>query len=287
MKKRKDLDDNKQQILNLYLNEYKSLEYIGKIFKTDTGTLTRYFKKWNINRRNRGNKFQRNPIFASKISKKYTCNDSYFSTPDVENSYWAGFIAADGNITKDMSIRIGLQSSDKNHLEKFKKSIHFSGNIKTYKYTNTTHKNKFYTRLEIFSHKLCDDIYKNFNITPRKTFSLKFPSLTKSEYILSFITGYIDGDGSIIKNKRGLYIIAIIGNLDFLFKMKEELNNLNIPSGNINRHKNMYCLSINKKQSILNLEREIIKLNLPRLNRKWDKLKNIEKEYYKLDKRKS
>lgn len=32
--------------------------------------------------------------------KKYSYNDNYFRTPNLENSYWAGFIAADGCVYK-------------------------------------------------------------------------------------------------------------------------------------------------------------------------------------------
>jgi len=52
--------------------------------------------------------------------KQYEVNRSYFDIPDLENSYWAGFIAADGNIgdPKDR-VRIKLVESDANHLATF------------------------------------------------------------------------------------------------------------------------------------------------------------------------
>jgi len=39
---------------------------------------------------------------------KYECNESYFSVPNIENSYWAGFIAADGYINDRYDSSISL-----------------------------------------------------------------------------------------------------------------------------------------------------------------------------------
>src|ERR1035437_6230433 len=63
----------------------------------------------------------------------YGVNDNYFNAPSNENCYWAGFIAADGNIhsKKKRLLRLKLQEKDKNHLEKYIKCLNFSGHIST------------------------------------------------------------------------------------------------------------------------------------------------------------
>ena len=55
----------------------------------------------------------------------YKYNKKYFEVIDTEEkAYWLGFIAADGNVRKDfLKMRIELNIKDKNHLEKFKKSL--------------------------------------------------------------------------------------------------------------------------------------------------------------------
>ena len=60
------------------------------------------------------------------IRRKYNLNDSFFSHENltIDSCYWAGFIAADGNIAKNKKqITISLQHDDKTHLIKFKKLI--------------------------------------------------------------------------------------------------------------------------------------------------------------------
>ena len=62
----------------------------------------------------------------------YKYDKQFFNKIDnEEKSYWAGFIAADGNIRKDfLKMRIELNIKDYSHLEKFKKSINGNNPIK-------------------------------------------------------------------------------------------------------------------------------------------------------------
>jgi len=50
------------------------------------------------------------------INRKYTVNHNYFSEVTLENSYWAGFIAADGCITKNY-VKIMIAQKDLKILE--------------------------------------------------------------------------------------------------------------------------------------------------------------------------
>lgn len=62
--------------------------------------------------------------------KKYNVNENFFSLDTPESFYWAGFIAADGCILKNLKVlEIGLGIKDKKHLKKFKSAIKYTGNI--------------------------------------------------------------------------------------------------------------------------------------------------------------
>ena len=45
---------------------------------------------------------------------RYTKNEDFFSVPNLTNSYWAGFIAADGHLTsKGATLQINIQARDR------------------------------------------------------------------------------------------------------------------------------------------------------------------------------
>jgi hypothetical protein len=121
-------------------------------------------------------------------------DENFFSVPNILNSYWAGFIAADGCIRgyHDHYLSLGLSKKDISHLEKFKRDLRLSNKITIYDKHNSC-----ITGLS--SNKICDDLKNNFNITPRKSKTLKPPNIKNKTNILSFIAGYIDGDGSVGK----------------------------------------------------------------------------------------
>ena len=152
---------------------------------------------------------------------KYTVNEEYFSVLNEENSYWAGFIAADGCIhpiyyTKTPSkyrkigsiktrehLNISIDVCDREHLETFKKCINFTGPVNDY---NNNSKFGFsdssiLATINIYNGKIVSDLRDNFNITPQKSLTYIPPDLPL-ECSLPFILGLLDGDGSIYYVKR-------------------------------------------------------------------------------------
>ena len=126
--------------------------------------------------------------------KLYEVNQSYFDVPDLQNSYWAGFIAADGNIgdPKDR-VRIKLVESDGHHLATFSEHCGSTSPLR-----NAPNGLKNYCSLEICGvPQWRADLERNFCITPRKTFTLQPPTHLARDLSLAFIIGYIDGDGCI------------------------------------------------------------------------------------------
>lgn len=141
---------------------------------------------------------------SNKInSKKYFCNDEYFSVIDsAQKAYWLGFIAADGYIqsknrynTKYIGVTLGIE--DIAHLEQLKKAIEYTGDIKVYKYHGFSE--TVGARLLVQSDKMYDDL-KSHNVVERKSNIIQKPDIDP-KYYGSYILGYFDGDGSISVSK--------------------------------------------------------------------------------------
>jgi len=152
--------------------------------------------------------------------RQYSCNDNYFNVPNLENSYWAGFIAADGCIIKNRNcLQILLSTKDLQHLKLFARLIEFNGPIKFDNYGMAI--------LRIYSKQICHDLKNNFNIITNKTLILKPPPLN-GNFALAFIKGYIDGDGWIsiakIQNKYSYLTIGFIGTRQVLRWIKNTLS---------------------------------------------------------------
>ncbi len=236
-----------------------------------------------------------------KLKKKriYYKNELFFDTPNLVNSYWAGFIVTDGHVktpTKvtGYSIVIKLQALDKEHLQKFANDA--NSNVKIYDTKETfiikcnpkQELKTYYSSILIFrsANKWKDDLFRNWNIPEgNKIFVTTGPSETLSnENSLAFIAGMIDGDGTIGISHDNRYKmqshlrINFLGTFKLLNWIKEFLiKNLNLKfSSNIRSVKNIFALNISgynatKLFNILN------SLNCPKLERKWKSEKILTK----------
>lgn len=128
-----------------------------------------------------------------KIAPKIEFEDA-FSYLDELSCYWAGFIAADGNVDHKNRVRVMLNYDDSSHLQKLKEFLgaehKISSNTDTY----------YRSSLELTSKRICSDLKTNFNIIPNKTDRLVFPHHLSIEGLKSYIRGYFDGDGSICES---------------------------------------------------------------------------------------
>lgn len=146
----------------------------------------------------------------------YKYNKNFFEIIDTEEkAYWLGFIAADGNIRKDLhKMRIELNVQDKGHLEKFRTAI--NGNMPIKEWTRQKNRSCY---IEVNSVKLCTDLLQ-YGITPNKSLTLDiFFEKIPIELQHHFIRGYFDGDGSLNMYKKDGYEyweINFIGTKKFL-----------------------------------------------------------------------
>lgn len=199
----------------------------------------------------------------------YYINSNFFSKPNLLNSYWAGFIAADGNLEKNTNkLIIDLANKDVRHLYKLKKYLNFNGKIRYYKYSDRS-----YVRLGFKNLKICSDLKKNFNITSRKSLTLKPPKGLTKKQALAYIAGYIDGDGSFNintmykKNKKHIYLrLSILGTKNVLSFIEKILS----AKGKIYRqNERIFQLVYWGDAKVTLVKKQILNLDLPLLGRKW------------------
>lgn len=131
-------------------------------------------------------------------NRRYTFNFDYFKTPNPQNSYWAGFIAGDGNLytqNKCAYLAIKLKAPDGECiLPKFREDTEFTGKIYSLR-PKEIGPQKY---IRICSCKQWhEDLCENFKITPRKTYTLEPPLNLSYTNSLAFIKGLLDSDGQI------------------------------------------------------------------------------------------
>lgn len=150
-------------------------------------------------------------------------NRKYFSRPNTSNSYWAGFLAADGYIKSKNTVCCSICLKDKVQLEDFKQDCGFEGKI--YEYHNPTSYGEGYrASLTVCDvDRWVDDLAKNFKVVPKKSLILERPELSYKNS-LAYIKGYIDGDGCIStykSNGREFIELTILGTEDVLSWIKD------------------------------------------------------------------
>jgi hypothetical protein len=209
---------------------------------------------------------------------KYSHNQSFFSVPNVTNSYWAGVIAADGCILRRRghtdTLSLDTHYNDISQLERFKTDIQFTGKISKYKQMRSIRINN--------ANNLSFALEKNFSIIPRKTKRLCPPNITDERLIKAFIVGYIDGDGCIrIRKTPSGYnqiVLCIVGThklLDWIKKWFDKWVPI-VKSGIKFENKGSvfsYTVVGNRANKLLT---ELKKVDMIRLNRKWDKTNEYE-----------
>lgn len=170
------------------------------------------------------------------IVRKYTVNENFWSVPNLVNSYWSGFAAADASIRKETEnngvFTIKLSSKDIQHLNTFKEQCNFTGPIKSFsRYVNILNKNKeaklFYSSIiKIHSSKWLKDLEKNFNITQNKLYRLQPPNNLDNILLMAWLKGYIDGDGNIhiSKNKKRVNIGFVSASENIIRWIREFIN---------------------------------------------------------------
>lgn len=162
----------------------------------------------------------------NESQRTYNCNYNYFNKIDTEEkAYWLGFIYADGNLycpknSRKKVLQICLAGKDKEHLEKFKKSLSSEHLI---------YKDRSNFRFMINSEQLVNDLLK-LGLSPRKSLILEFPdeNIVPTNLISHFIRGYFDGDGSIFETNKNTWGFSIIGTIELITKIQKFLIDIGV-----------------------------------------------------------
>lgn len=231
MPRKVELDEEK--IVDMY-KDGNSIEEISVYLKSNYGTIRDRLLENKVCLRRTGPK------------RKISVNDSYFSYPDKENCYWAGFIAADGNVQGNQ-LGIILKDIDFGHLEKFKSCINLSSEIRIK--PNGKYKK---CSIRFRSNKVIEDLENIFSIVPNKSLILLPPNILKEDLIKAYIMGYFDGDGCISKSGCGINFEIYSGSKDILDWIKQKIQMyVNVGNPNVKcKKENTYRFSFTGRQGI-------------------------------------
>lgn len=208
---------------------------------------------------------------------KYHYDKFFFNVPTLENSYWAGFIAADGTIDNkwNNSLKIALAEKDVEHLRTLAKTIGYDGpllySVKTKSYA-----------LQLYgAHQFSYDLENIFNATNKKSLTLCAPYelyFWSDTFLKSYLVGFIDGDGSIkfCKRDRALIVDIFSGSERFVKWVKVFLEKTyDLPDKRIYSYSSTGFLYRLQGKNAIKVLTDLAKLNVPKLSRKWNKLNNI------------
>jgi intein-encoded DNA endonuclease-like protein len=199
----------------------------------------------------------------------YSLNHDYFEKVDTEEkAYFLGFLFADGGVAEN-SNTISLNINDIEILNKFSKEIELTKDF----YKNPSHSKA--TTIYFSSFKMKNDLIK-LGCTPRKSLTLKFPSLDLvPEYLIRhFIRGYFDGDGHIYV-KKNIYQLGIMSSEYFCSELKLFFQKMGFIFYWDTVSSKAFRIRCCSKQQIINLRDYLYNDARIFLHRKYNKIKEI------------
>ena len=198
MKKKIFSKQETKDMIYKYNNGF-SLAYIAKIYNCDRHIISKWLN---------------DKVDKKNNNRTYFLNEDYFQNIDDPNkAYWIGFIAADGCIHFDSrgvgTLLIRSTPKDKNHLQNFLKDIGSNSKIKS-GINSGFGKGKTYCKISVYSTKLCNDLMK-YGIVPKKSLILKPPVNIPDKYLIDWIRGLLDGDGSFYETSNQMFCLRFMG----------------------------------------------------------------------------
>lgn len=264
----------KEKVVNLYIEQNKSINQISKELGVSWDTVKRDLISEGIEINKQANQYNSN----NGIS-----NNLFESIKDSDSAYWLGFLYADGSIRKDRNeITLDLKESDLDTIKDFHNFCKNKNSIREHKIIKNNKIFKSY--VSGFSNAQVKKNLEKLGCVPKKSLILKFPNENQipNEFIYDFVRGYVDGDGyfEFDKNKKK-YRIIICGTEDFL---KGLMNRLNLFSGcsiSQDLKSNIYLLTIGQKDIVFNILKKMYENSKYHLNRKYEIYLEAKRAYEK------
>lgn len=167
--------------------------------------------------------------------KKYV-DEKCFEKVNEESLYWAGFLAADGNVHKDR-VALAIMKPDVEHVKKF---IEFTKSEHQLQICDKTNK----ASISFHSSKISEDLLK-FGITPRK--SLTYCPTDVCVNSRDFWRGMVDGDGSVVApgHKKCKYSrVKLFGTIQSVSAFKKYIDeNVCKTTSSIHKHSSIFMFS--------------------------------------------
>lgn len=200
-------------------------------------------------------------------------NNNYFSIQNAHMAYIMGFLAADGNISKNGNrIQSQLSIQDKEQLLMIQKEI---GGCEVYEYLSNGYKSCGW---HCYSAQIKKDL-SEYGLIPNKTGKIYISPKLNKKYWKDFIRGYFDGDGSICKDYGGFRVTITSANKEIL----EDINNYFIENGikssNFYKDHNNICIRY-RSQASIDIYNLLYYDNCLCLKRKKNKFLQLMKEKY-------
>ncbi len=204
------------------------------------------------------------------------------NTPEAY--YWMGFIMADGHIeSKIYRLSVTLAIKDKRHLIKLAKYIKCP--YKVFVGHSGFAKNNQYIVTKCGNSKVIPFLAEKFDIRDRKTYEPPRIKIKNNDLFLSFLIGFIDGDGHLAgKKTKNIVELKIkchkawANNLGYMINRLSQIADIK-EFGTQTRKEikvkiygNFAEIRLAKSKAISLLKRKTVELDLPVLKRKWNKV---------------
>lgn len=227
--RRLDIDNNKEEIIKLYIDDKLSTPQIGKIMKAGSGTIERRLNDWGV------------PL---RLSGRPDLNERSFDELTPESLYWLGYIAGDGCVTEiNKSYRIFLGSKDREQLLKFRCFLRSDHKVEM------DYNGNWVIR---FSSAYMGRVLVSYGIVPRKSLILDMDKeiVNRPE----FLRGLVDSDGSFgMYPQRYSYKLSVYtGSKKFSKTVKGALTHMcDDYEAKVYNYRNGYSICVNQKQQLV------------------------------------
>jgi len=224
-------DLTKEKLVKLYTEEKRSLGDIARLYGVSRGAIYKRLKKDNIKHRSKAQarlEAQR----QGKLPQQYFhINESFFNSWSRKMAYILGLIVTDGCISKTGAVSLCM--NEKELLDKIKQAMNSEHKITLSKSQKGLYIYKFARE------KLVEDL-RNLGILPKKSLDIKFPQIPDI-YLVDFIRGIFDGDGSVFFDPRSknqpIRSKFCSGSKDFIEKLESCLQRSGLPARTIYEQK--------------------------------------------------